>query len=233
MILLNVTVPWKRILALFTNAQRLALGNNPHGSMTALMDDVLATAVDDIVARDLPGGTVRSEADFDEALRVVRQQLTPRVIEVVEALTPVLDHARQVRLALDGMAQPSLTQLRSQLEAQLTGLVHPGFVAAAGARRLRDLDRYLRAMLERIDKAPSDLARDQQRAQDVDAVEAERQKLMAALPTARRTDPDVVQLRWLTEELRVSLFAQRLGTPVPVSPKRIFAAMDAVEDATT
>ncbi|TWE13276.1 ATP-dependent RNA helicase HrpA [Rudaeicoccus suwonensis] len=233
LILLNVTVPWKRILALFTNAQRLALGNNPHGSMTALMDDVLATAVDDIVARDLPGGTVRSEADFDEALRVVRQQLTPRVIEVVEALTPVLDHARQVRLALDGMAQPSLTQLRSQLEAQLTGLVHPGFVAAAGARRLRDLDRYLRAMLERIDKAPSDLARDQQRAQDVDAVEAERQKLMAALPTARRTDPDVVQLRWLTEELRVSLFAQRLGTPVPVSPKRIFAAMDAVEDATT
>lgn len=52
------------------------------------------------------------------------------------------------------------------------------------------------------------------------------------LPAARRTDPDVVDLRWQIEELRVSFFAQRLGTAGPVSIKRIFKAMDSVEDAT-
>ncbi|WP_460599345.1 ATP-dependent RNA helicase HrpA [Flexivirga lutea] len=231
LILLNVDVPWKRIEGLFTTRQRLALGNNPHGSMRALMDDVLAAAVDDIVARDLPDGTVRDTGQFDEALRVVRQQIAPRVVSVVEALAPVLDHAREVRLALDAMTQPSVAQLRAELEQQLAALFHPGFVAETGLTRLRDLDRYLRGMLERIAKAPGDLARDRQRSEEVGVVEEERRKLLANLPKARHTDPDVVDLRWQIEELRVSLFAQRLGTPRPVSPQRIFKAMDAVEDA--
>ncbi|NNG39614.1 ATP-dependent RNA helicase HrpA [Flexivirga sp. ID2601S] len=231
LILLNVDVPWKRIQGLFTNAQRLALGNNPHGSMPALMDDVLAAAVDDIVARDLPGGTVRNQDQFDEALRVVRQQLAPRVVQAVELVAPALDDARRVRLALDGLTQPSVAQLKRELELQYAALIGPGFVARTGLARLRDLDRYLRAMLERIDKAPSDLGRDRQRAEEVSAVEAERQKVLAGLPASRHTDADVVDLRWQIEELRVSLFAQRLGTPRPVSPKRIFKAMDLVEDA--
>ncbi|WP_265444402.1 ATP-dependent RNA helicase HrpA [Flexivirga meconopsidis] len=231
LILLGVDVPWKRIQGLFTNTQRLALGNNPHGSMPALMDDVLAAAVDDIVARDLPGGTVRNEAQFDEALRVVRQQVAPRVVQVVELVAPVLDHAREVRLALDRLSQPSVGELKRELERQYAALIHPGFVAQTGLARLRDLDRYLRAMLERIEKAPSDLARDRQRAEDVAIVEAERSKVLAALPASRHTDADVVDLRWQIEELRVSLFAQRLGTPRPISPKRIFKAMDQVEDA--
>jgi ATP-dependent helicase HrpA len=225
-------VPWKRIEGLFTTRQRLALGNNPHGSTRALMDDVLAAAVDDIVERDLPDGVVRDAAQFDHALRLVRQHVAPRVVAVVAALAPVLDHAREVRLALDAMTQPSVAGLRADLERQLAALVHPGFVAETGLARLRDLDRYLRAMLERIEKAPGDLARDAQRAAEVAIVQQELDKLLAALPAARHTDPDVVDLRWQIEELRVSLFAQRLGTARPVSPKRIFKAMDAVEDAT-
>jgi ATP-dependent helicase HrpA len=63
----------------------------------------------------------------------------------------------------------------------------------------------------------------------VHRVEQERASLLAALPPARRTDADVVELRWMLEELRVSLFAQQLGTPAPISEKRIYRAMDAAD----
>ncbi len=231
LILLGTSVPWKRILGMLTNAQRLAFGASPHGSIDAVMQDALACAVDAIVDEQLPSGTVRSQQEFEEALRIVRRQVVPQVMQVVEHLVPVLTHAGRVRLALSDMTQPSLADLRAQLQRQFDALIHAGFVAETGAARLPDLDRYLRAMLERIDKAPSDLDRDRRRADEVATVQGEYDDLLAALPPARRTDPDVVALRWMIEELRVSLFAQRLGTPMKVSAKRIYAAMDAVEDA--
>jgi ATP-dependent helicase HrpA len=60
-------------------------------------------------------------------------------------------------------------------------------------------------------------------------VRSEYDALLAALPVARRTGSDVQELRWMIEELRVSLFAQTLGTAHPVSEKRIYKAMDQLE----
>ncbi len=230
LVLLNTTVPWPRILRLLSNAQKLALGNNPHGSVTALLDDALAAAVD---AR-LAAGTIREEQQFDAALAAIRQQLVPAVVEVVEQLHPTLDAALRVRLALERMTSPALAGLRADLVGQLDALVYDGFIATTGLAQLRHLPRYLRGMVHRIEKAPSsplDMARDAQRQVEVHHVEAERVKLLAALPTSERDASDVVALRWMIEELRVSLFAQPLGTAYPVSAKRIYRAMDAVEDA--
>ncbi|TWP35207.1 ATP-dependent RNA helicase HrpA [Leekyejoonella antrihumi] len=232
LVLLNTQVPWKQILGLLTNTDRLTLGHSPHGSIDALLEDAFACAVDAVVAESLPSGTVRTEGEFDEALRLVRQQVVPKVMEVATRLVPVLGHAREVQLTLDAMTQASLLDLRAQVQDWLDALIHPGFVADTGLHRLPDLDRYLRAMIERLEKAPRDLGRDRQRADEVAAVEGERSALLEQLPRTRRTDSDVVELRWLVEELRVSLFAPQVGTPVRVSAKRIFKAMDAVEDAT-
>ena len=66
------------------NAQKLALGNNPHGSVPALLDDCLACAVDSIVA-ERPGGTVRTPEEFEETLAAVRRGVVPRVLEVDRA----------------------------------------------------------------------------------------------------------------------------------------------------
>nr|WP_245553625.1 ATP-dependent RNA helicase HrpA [Demetria terragena] len=230
LLLLGTDVPWPRILGLLTNAQRLALGSYPHGSMQDLLDDCLAAAVDAVVAQ-MPQGEVRTPEAFDEALRLVKQQVAPRVIDVVDALVPVLNHSREVVLRLERMVQASVADLRDEVREQHRTLIYPGFVAGTGAGRLRDLDRYLRAMVERLDKAPTDLARDDERAAIVATVERERTDLLAQLSPPRRLDQDVVALRWMVEELRVSLFAQRLGTKYPISEKRIYAAMDAVEAA--
>ncbi len=233
LILLNTTVPWPRILGLLSNTQKLALGNNPHGSVPALLDDVLAAAVDAIVSR-LPQGPVTSPTEFDAALVAVRQQIVPTVIEVVEYLHPALDAALQVRLALDQMSTPALADLKQDLTVQLDGLIYDGFVADTGLDQLAHLPRYLRGMVHRIEKAPSspiDLARDAQRRAEIERVEAERAKVIAALPSTQRGAADVAALRWMTEELRISLFAQPLRTAYPISEKRIYKAMDAVEDA--
>ena len=69
--------------------------------------------------------------------------------------------------------------------------------------------------------------------EDRQVVEAELQTFLANLPPHRRQDPDVLDVVWSVQELRVSLFAQPLGTAGPISPKRVYAAMDAVEDATS
>lgn len=234
LLLLNTTAPWQRVLGLLSNTQKLALGHNPHGSVPVLLDDVLACAVDAIAARlgaAQPGGRVRDAGQFEEALAAVRREVVPQVIELVELVHPVLDRALQVRLALDAIKAPAATALKADVVAQLDGLVHDGFVAATGLDQMKHLPRYLAAILERLEKAPEDLRRDADRAATVARAQAERDKVLAALPTGERAASDVLALRWMIEELRVSLFAQRFGTAYPISEKRIYRAMDAVEDA--
>ncbi|MDO5627756.1 MAG: ATP-dependent RNA helicase HrpA [Mobilicoccus sp.] len=236
LLLLNTTVPWKRILGILTNTQKLALGNNPHGGMQPLLDDILAAAVDAIAARRLAAAgaeIVRTPEQFDDALAAVQREIVPTVVEIVEWVHPVLDRALAVRLALDAM-KPStkdIAALKDDLAAQLTDLVHPGFVAQTGHAYLRHLPRYLQGMLLRLEKAPAEPWRDAQRLEIVRTVEAEGAKVVEALPAIERDADDVVALRWMIQELRVSLFAQALGTAHPVSEKRIYKAMDAVEDA--
>jgi ATP-dependent helicase HrpA len=229
LLLLNTTAPWKRVLALLTNAQRLTLGHNPHGSVADLLQDCLAAAVDSIVAQR-PGGQVLGQQEFEETLRIVRSQVVARVMDVIELVEPVLVRSRQVELALAALASPVMAPAKSDMQAQLRSLVYAGFVADTGFSRLRYLERYLRGILLRCDHAPGQVARDAEHADTVARVQAEYDGLVAALPLTRRRGADVQELRWMIEELRVSLFAQTLGTVHPVSEKRIYKAMDQVEN---
>ena len=113
--------------------------------MPALLEDCLACAVDSLVA-ERPGGTVRTPAEFEETLALVRQNVVPRVLDVVAFVEPVLLRAREVEVALSGLTSPLVGALRADLTGQLQSLIHPGFVAETGYARLRHVERYLRAM---------------------------------------------------------------------------------------
>ena len=114
----------------------------------------------------------------------------------------------------------------ADMRRQLSRLIFPGFVTAMGYRRLPHLTRYLRGMERRLDKLPENPARDAASMAIARRAEQAYREAVAGLPAARRTDSDVADVRWMLEELRVSLFAQTLGTQAPVSENRILAALD-------
>ena len=227
LLLLGTNPPWKRVLARLTNEQKLALAENPHGSVPKLLEDALAAAVDDIVAQHV-AGPVRTRAAFDEALAATRTHVAQRVLTIVAEVEPVLAQRAEILRLLERMTAPAVSVTVADARAQIDGLVRPGFIADTGAERLPDLRRYLRGISLRLEKAAENPRRDATHQEAVDGVESAYADLLDALPPLRRRSADVVAIGWMIEELRVSLFAQTLGTKQSVSAKRVRSAIAAV-----
>jgi ATP-dependent helicase HrpA len=226
LLLLAVPSPARSVLGRLDNATKLALASAPHTGASALFDDCLAGAVDAIVA-DL-GGPVWERAGYERLLAGVRSALAERVTEVLQVTARILAAARQVDQGLRSSSSPALLASLADERAHLTALVHPGFVTEVGAARLPDLVRYLSAAQRRLERLPERYDRDRVDLATVARVQAEYDDLLASLPAARRADDDVTAIRWMIEELRVSLFGAGLRTAHPVSEQRILKAMDAL-----
>ncbi|HET9443200.1 MAG TPA: DUF3418 domain-containing protein, partial [Acidimicrobiales bacterium] len=131
---------------------------------------------------------------------------------------------RRLEERLEGLRAAALQPAAADVRDQLRRLLGPGFVTAAGTARLDDIRRYLAAADHRLDKLGASPVRDGERMAVVHGLERDYERLVAGLPDWRVTH-EVLEIRWLIEELRVSLFAQQLGTPKPVSEARIRRAM--------
>ena len=209
---------------------KMAMSRHPYAGAQALLDDCAACAADQVI--DDSGGPAWNAEGFDRLIEAARDGLAPRTATVLDTVSRILAEAHEVelRLAGAGPAVPALAAALDDMRAQLAGLIYPGFISATGAARLPDLVRYLRAILRRLDKLGGEQARDAERMGVVRGVAADYDAARRELPPAARSRADVVAIGWQIEELRVSLFAQVLGTPGPVSEKRIRAALDAVFD---
>jgi ATP-dependent helicase HrpA len=223
LVLLNAPSPVKLIQGRLTNQGKLALSHNPHGSVAALFDDCVTAAADRLIAE--AGGPAWDEAGFRALYDRVRADLHDATAAVVAQVERILAESHEIDRRLRGTASlvlvPSLTDIRERL----TRLVHAGFVTETGWQRLPDLPRYLRALQIRLDKLPENPGRDRQLMNQAGTLEAEYEQFVRGLHPARRDEESVRQIRWMLEELRVSLFAQQLGTRYPVSDKRIRKAM--------
>nr|MDQ4008727.1 DUF3418 domain-containing protein [Actinomycetota bacterium] len=206
------------------NEAKLALSNNPHGGIPALLEDCLSCAVDALVARN--GGPVWEEALFSALRDKVRADLHDTVLDVVSQVARVLALAHGVRQRLEQAHAGALQPAVSDIRAQLDGLVHPGFVTATGVDRLPDLVRYLRAIEHRLDRLPTSLQRDLQGMTRIHALEDALDRRMESLPTGTAIPEALDEVHWMIEELRVSLFAQQLGTRYPISDKRVRRALE-------
>jgi ATP-dependent helicase HrpA len=221
LLLLAVPTPVKTVVAGLSTRQKLALGHTPYPSVPATLADVLVASVAAIAADK--GPMPYGSAEFDALVLAVREDLVPETTRAVQVLADVLTLAWQVRSRLSTMSAKALLPLVSDVTTQLDALVGNGFVGQSGVRRLPHLVRYLRAMDQRLDKAPADLDRDRVKVGEVAQVQR-------AVDQARIAYPGEASqaLRWMVEELRVSLFAQGLGTAHPVSSTRILRAIAAM-----
>ena len=204
--------------------RKLALSRNPYPSIGALLEDCVAAAADQVIAD--AGGPAWDAEGFARLVAEARPALPLATARAVDAAGQVLEAAHEAEARLRATPSPPLAPAFADARAQFAALIHPGFVSETGLPRLPDLVRYLRAISRRLDTLAAAPGRDTERMAIVRRVTDAYQQAVAELPPARRSGADVRAVRWMIEELRVSLFAQVLGTPVPVSEKRIRAALD-------
>jgi ATP-dependent helicase HrpA len=223
LILLGAPSPVKSIAARLSTPAKLALSHNPHGSVAAMFADCVACAADYLMAE--AGGPARDREGFERLSAAVRSGLHEATAEVVSHVEAALRLAHGVEVRLDEARADVLRPAVADMRAQLAGLIYPGFVTATGYRWLPQLARYLRGIERRLDKLADSPARDAASMAVAQRAEQAYRETVADLPPARRHDPDVAEIRWMLEELRVSLFAQTLGTRVPVSENRILTAL--------
>ncbi|MEE2032769.1 ATP-dependent RNA helicase HrpA [Rhodococcus chondri] len=212
----------KAVTSGLTNAERLALGRNPDGSLDALIEDCRACAVDQLIATH--GKPVRTPEEFDALAATVRAELPGRVARLLKLVVPALGRAHEVGVLLDRLRGEAADDVREQMSS----LLFPGFVTDLGSSRLAELPRYLAAAAQRLEGLPAGADRDARGMDVLDRVYAAYDRLLGRLPEERRTAADVVDIYWQIEELRVSLFAQGLGTRVPISEKRVLKMIDAI-----
>ncbi|HEY2959325.1 MAG TPA: ATP-dependent RNA helicase HrpA [Actinomycetota bacterium] len=223
LLLQTVPSPLRALRDRLSGQARLALSQNPHGTIAELLDDCVACAVDELVADG--GGPAWDRAGFERLRDHVRAGLHDATVEVFTTVQRILEAAHRVRRLLAEVDGTALQPAVDDLTDQLSGLVYPGFVSATGWRRLPDVLRYLRAMEQRLRKLPDNPGRDHDRMLRVQEVQAAYERLRDELPGAADAEA-LERIRWMVEELRVSLFAEALGTPEPVSEKRVYRAMD-------
>ncbi|WP_030319181.1 ATP-dependent RNA helicase HrpA [Streptomyces sp. NRRL B-3229] len=225
LIVRNIPVnPAKFASEKLTNPQKLALSANPHGSIQALFDDCATAAADKLIG-DF-GGPAWDEESYRKLYDKVRSEIVDTTVRTVGQVQQVLAAWQACERRLKAVRSPALLANLADVRKQLDALVRPGFVTETGLRRLPDLMRYLVAADRRLQQMPANAQRDTTRMEKVHEMQDEYAWLLEQLPQGRPVPQQVLDVRWMIEELRVSYFAHALGTAYPISDKRIVKTID-------
>ncbi len=217
LLLLGVPSPASYVLEHLTAAEKLVLAASPYPSAKALIEDARVAVADSVLA----DGGVRTRADFERARDALSTVMVDELFQTVALTARILTLAREVERAVRGQNSLTLLGALNDVKGQLAGLVYPGFISRTGTARLAQLPRYLQGALDRVTALADNPGRDRQRMSEFERAAA----LYADAGGTTPPDAALSHARWLLEEYRVSLFAQRLGTAESVSLQRIQKAL--------
>ncbi|WP_395639582.1 ATP-dependent RNA helicase HrpA [Pseudolysinimonas sp.] len=218
---LTVPNPVSYVREHLTGAEKLALAASPYPSTAALWDDALLATLAAAVRDRSP----RDAASF-EALRIeVSAGLVDALFDTVALMAKVLTDAREVDKAISSASSLAFMGPLTDARSQLAGLVHPGFAGIAGLTRLRRMPVYLAGLLHRVTRLSENPGRDRAWQTEVEQATTLYLDHQGKLPLTAGTPARLAEVRWMLEELRLSLFAQHLGAAGPVSVQRIRKAL--------
>ncbi len=196
------------------DAQRLAMLFMPFGTQQELQQQITVMTFERCCLNDpLPG----NEAEFNARGKEAKNRLLLIAQEIARLVGNVLNEYQAVQKNLPQLKAHA--QANQDVRAQLEWLLHKNFIADTAYQRLQHVPRYLKAINLRIEKLRSNPARDAQCMTQLQPLSQAWQKLRQA--QQGKVDGRVDEFAWLLQELRVSLFAQELKTPVIVSVKRL------------
>ena len=201
---------------------KVAVDRYPHGGANGLVEDARVAVIRDLMMSH--GGPVRTPEEFDALLAEIKPQVSGGVRRAVVNTAPALAAYADISVELDQWEGPAIDDMRSQLVFYLPRHA----ITVHGVQHLQHLPRYIDAMRIRLEDMRLDPDRDADRQAVVDGVKRYLADHMKRLPAQRSKTRAYKDILWLIEELRVSLFAQRLGTPRPVSQRRIEKKIDAL-----
>ena len=223
LLLLNVPSPVKYLQDSLPNKAKLGLYFNPFGRVLELIDDCIAAGVDALIAStELPA----NEQDFTALRETVRAELGDTVVVIALKVEQILTLCHDIQKRLKGKVDLAHVQSQSDIKQQLNELIFKGFVSKYGAGRLDDILRYLQAMQKRLEKLPVDPQRDRLLMLEYQKAFDAYHNLLGKFAGSKVLPQQVDAIYWMLQELKVSLHAQQLGTPYPVSVKRILHAVN-------
>lgn len=217
LVLLNVPSPASYVQEHLTSQEKLALAASPYSSAAALIEDARAA----VVRAALSADPIRTEAEFGAVRDAVNATLVDQLFATVSLVARILTKSRDVERGIKSENSLALLGPLNDIRSQLSGLLHPGFISATGADRLVHIPRYLDGMLDRLKTLSNEPGKDRARMTEYERVSKAFEDAGGTIPLPADAAPALVEARWLLEEYRISVFAQRLGTAQPVSPQRI------------
>jgi len=220
LILLNIPSPVKYLQQKLPNKAKLGLYFNPFGTINDLLNDCVNGACRYLLKQlpELP----RNETDFKQARDHIRAEIADCVLSTAIKLEQALSLSHDIRKKLKGKVGLNVIQSHGDVKAQLAQLIFKGFVTELGVERLDDIIRYLKGINRRLEKLAIDANQDRLKMIEIEKVNEQYKTLISKLSSKYPVLPEgVVNIRWMIEELRISFFAQNIGTAYPISVKRI------------
>jgi ATP-dependent helicase HrpA len=221
----ELRLPVGRVTSRLADPAKLALASWRGGRMDALIEDIQAAAVDGLVAEH--GGVPRTQGGYAIVRERLLHRLEDRIYRIALAVANLLREVHRVEVRLEDVTEMAVLNSATDIRRHVDSLVVQGFVARAGEARLAWLRRYVAADAYRLEHVGTTRAREQKGIWTVEQMWEAYRTAVAELPAGAVESAALVEVEWMIEELRVSLFAQQIGTAYPVSEQRIRKAIAA------
>ena len=230
LIQLAIPSPLKYVQEKLPNKAKLGLYFNPFGNVKDLIDDCILAGIAHLVRQFQADkqSDIRHEEEFKQVCDFVREHINEEVLAITAKIETGLTCANRIQKSTKGSIPLTMLEAVGHIKSHLDSLVFKQFVFVTSTAKLDDWNRYLQALEKRVEKLKIDPTKDRLHQVQIDKVTGHYEKKCKSIQHGEVMPDNLIEVRWMIEELRVSFFAQQLGTAYPISVKRIEQALNAV-----